>query len=78
MRQSYVAKMVRRFKHGWLDLANTWPEATLEDLRRAGEVRKRVRARLAEERLWEKYDREQGRLGRGQSGDAHEDAEPPA
>lgn len=50
--QSYVAKMVRRFKRDWLDLALRWPEATLDELRQATKRRKQASA-------WEEYDAEQ-------------------
>ena len=73
VRQPYVAKMVRRFKREWLDLANRWPEATLEDLRKAQEKRERAQARLAEERLWEQYDKEQRRLAMEESDETCEE-----
>jgi hypothetical protein len=45
VRQPYVAKMVRRFKRDWLDMADRWrcqPKATLEDVRRLAELREGV------------------------------------
>lgn len=65
--QPYVSKMVRRFARdlckgvsvgAWYTRTGS---GTLEELRRAQQVRERARARLAEDLEWERYDAEQRR-----------------